>query len=61
MQNVRHVFEIVIAILKFKITAKFHSKIITNSVLTLILQNMQSCTPALFTAHQIGFLVYPED
>jgi hypothetical protein len=60
MQNVRHVFEIVITILKFKITIKFHSKIITNFVLTLILQNMRGWTLALFTARQIGFLVYPE-
>jgi len=61
MQNIRHVFEIAIAILKFKITVKFHSKIITNFVLTLILQNMQGWTSALFAIHQISFLVYPED
>jgi hypothetical protein len=61
MQNVRHVFEIAIAILKFKMTVKFHSKIITNFVLTLNLQNTQGWTSALFTARQIGFLIYPED
>lgn len=60
MQNVRHMFETVIAILKSKITVKFHSKIITNFVLTLILQNVRGWTLALFTARQIGFLVYPE-
>jgi hypothetical protein len=61
MQNFRHVFEIPIAILKFKIRVKFHSKITTNFVSTLILQNMQGRTSAVFKARQIGFLVYPED
>jgi len=53
-------FEIAIAILKFKIIVKFHSKIITNFVLTLILQNMQGWKSAVFTVRQISFLVYPE-
>jgi hypothetical protein len=60
MQNVRHVFEIVIAILKFKMTVKFDSQMIPNSVLTLILQNTQGCTWDHFKAHQISFLFYPE-
>lgn len=60
MQNVRHVFEIATAILKFKITVTFNSKIITNFALTLILQNMQTWTSVLFTVRQISFLVYPE-
>ena len=61
MQNVRRVFEIPIAFLKFKITVKFHSKIITNFVSTINLQNIQGCISALFTARQIDLLVYPED
>jgi len=48
MQNVRHVFEIATGILKFKMTVKFHSQLITNFVLTLILQNTQCCTSAVF-------------
>ena len=32
MQNVRLVFEIAIAILRFKMTVKFHSQMITNFV-----------------------------
>ena len=61
MQNVRHVFEIAIAILKLKITVKFHSQTITNFVLTPIVQNTQGCTSALFKDRPISFLVYPED
>jgi len=34
MQNVRHVFEIATAILKFKMTVKFHSQMITNFLST---------------------------
>jgi mannitol/fructose-specific phosphotransferase system IIA component len=60
-ENVRHVFEIGIAILKFKMPVKFHSQTITNFVRTLIVQNTQGCTSALFKDRPISFLVYPED
>lgn len=61
MRNVRHVFEIATAVLKFKMTVKFHSQMITNFVCTLTVQNTQGCTSAVFEGHQISFLVYPED
>jgi len=61
MQNVSHVFEIAIAILKYKMTVKFHSQMITNFVWTLTVQNMQGCKSALSKDHPISFLVYPED
>ena len=60
MQNITHVFEIAIAILKLKITVKFHSQTITNFVWTLIVWNTQGCTSALFKDHPISFLVYSE-
>ena len=41
MQNVRHVYQIAIDILKFKMTVKFHSQMITNFVWTLTVENTQ--------------------
>jgi hypothetical protein len=45
----------IIAISEYKITVRFHSQMITNFVVTLVLLNMQSSPWAHFKTHEVSF------